>query len=92
MKWNVNDDFVHVFTRHFTQFIVIGTDTTRKITHARLSVAASHQGTDRMNTIELRLMLHSYCAGLNDFSFNMEMVGRPQVSKEIWYQHKVIYH
>ena len=74
MTYYIEKDNVHIFTRHFTTFLIAGTDTVREITDALLTVAALFEQTTRKGIIQLRLMLHSYCAGLNDFSAKRKAV------------------
>ena len=70
-----DDDFVYIYTKHFTKFIVTNTDTVQEITDALFTVAASYEQTDVKSIIQLRLMLHSDCASLKDFSFQRRKVG-----------------
>ena len=76
MTYHIEGDFVSIFTKHFTKFIVTNTDTVREITDALLTVAASYDETERKSIVQLRLMLHSHCAGLNDFICKRQQVGR----------------
>ena len=75
MKYHIDDDFVYIYTKHFTKFIVTNTDTVQEITDALFTVAASYEQTDVKSIIQLRLMLHSDCASLKDFSFQRRKVG-----------------
>ena len=75
IKYHIDDDFVYIYTKHFTKFIVTNTDTVQEITDALFTVAASYEQTDVKSIIQLRLMLHSDCASLKDFSFQRRKVG-----------------
>ena len=76
MTYHIDDYYVYIYTKHFTKFIVTDTNSVREITDALLTVAASYEETERKSIIQLRLMLHSHCAGLNDFSFARRKVGK----------------
>ena len=61
------DDVVRVVTNHFTKFVVMDTETSIDISDALLTVAALFYKSQKAY-VQLRLMLHSHCAGLRDFS------------------------
>ena len=72
MTYTVDDQYVHILTKHFTRFMVTcaqcEADRERVITDALLTVAASKHDASNKSFIKLRLMLHNNCASLNDFS------------------------
>ena len=74
MKYYIEEGHVHILTKHFTKFIVSKTDTRREFTDALLTIAASHVQTSGKGIIQLRLMLDTHPARLNDFSHERKKV------------------
>ena len=68
LKYYIEEYCVHIFTKHLTTFVITATDGARDITDVILTVAALYEQTARKSIIQLRLMLHSHCAGMGDFS------------------------
>ena len=55
--------------------MLVDNDPAVEITDALLTVAAHKYRSHRNAFVQLRLMLHSHCAGLNDFSAARMQVG-----------------
>ena len=67
-SYHIEDNVVRIKTCHFTKFLLKNTKSVLEITDAVITVAAKYYTSDIKAFIDLRLMLHSHCAMLNDFS------------------------
>ena len=67
-SYHIENSAIRICTKHFTKFILTNTKKEVEITDALLTVAAEHYTAGPRAYVNLRLMLHSHCAELNDFS------------------------
>ena len=65
--YHLGETIIRIRTKHFTKFVVLSNESAIEITDALLTVAA-HYYKSHKAFVNLRLMLHSHCAGLEDFA------------------------
>ena len=67
-QYQFEEGIIRINTLHFTKFVLVDTDPAVEITDALLTLAAYQYQSHKNAYIQLRLMMHSHCAGLHDFS------------------------